>query len=176
MTNFTTTRMLAANPYQQFACGSGVQYTADAEGFIQAASNADVVDLLKMGCQMSALKEIGRLIGANMNITTDQPFVMAIPPTVPYKSVKITATNASASLTTAVGGVYDAASKGGNAIVAATQAYSGLTAANKTLDLTMATVSLTLKEPAGTGLILALTTAQGGAATADLYAYGDVYN
>jgi hypothetical protein len=79
------------------------------------------------------------------------------------------------SLTTAVGGIYPAASKGGTAVVANSQAYSGLTAATKFVDLTIASGYtsggdiLTVKN-----LFLSLTTPQGGAATADVYVYGDI--
>jgi hypothetical protein len=68
---------------------------------------------------------LGRIIGANMNVTTDQPFVMTNYAALnPFRITKITAKNASISLTTAAGGVYPAASKGGTAIVAAGQVYT----------------------------------------------------
>jgi hypothetical protein len=79
------------------------------------------------------------------------------------------------SLTTAVGGIYPAVSKGGTAVVANSQAYSGLTAATKFVDLTIASGYtsggdiLTVKN-----LFLSLTTPQGSAATADVYVYGDI--
>lgn len=118
---------------------------------------------------------LGKLIGANMNATTDQPFVMSMGGTGKFRVTKITANNASTSLTTAVGGVYSAASKGGDAIVANSQVFSALTGATLAVDLTIATTpGKTLY--AGTIIpTLSLTTAQGGAATADLYLYGDRY-
>lgn len=116
---------------------------------------------------------IGRLIGANMNVTTDQAIPLFVPPTKRFRVVKITVENASLSLTTAVGGVYRAASKGGTAMVANSQAYSGLTAGTLALDLTLATA--TTVEAVATALYLSLTTAQGAAATADVFVYGDVY-
>ncbi len=116
---------------------------------------------------------LASLIGANMNATTDQPFNPHFDLTLGNFSVsKILATNASISLTTAAGGIYTAAAKGGTAIVAAAQAYSGLTLATSLLGLTIAT--------AGSGStfnvvpILSLTTAQGAAATADLYLIGTI--
>lgn len=119
---------------------------------------------------------LGRLIGANMNVTTDQPIVMTNWAVLnKYRPTKITVKNASTSLTTAAGGVYNAVSKGGTAVVAAAQAYSGLTGSTLALDLTIAsTPGLTLQN-ANVALYLSLTTAQGGAATADLYVWGDVY-
>ena len=44
-------------------------------------------------------------VGANMNATTDQPFVWLAAPGTSYRVTKITCTNASTSLTTAAGGV-----------------------------------------------------------------------
>lgn len=112
---------------------------------------------------------LGRLKGANFNATTDQ----AIPiNSSRYVVRKIVVNNASISLTTAAGGVYTAASKGGTALVAAGQVYSALTAATKFVDLTLEAVAGTDVVTATT-LYLSLTTAQGAAATADIYVYGD---
>lgn len=111
-----------------------------------------------------------KLTSANMNVTTDQTFqIMGNSSPISYVISRIRVVNASLSLTTAAGGIYTAASKGGNAIVAAAQAYSTLTGATIGLDLTVAAV--------GNGLqtvtpILSLTTAQGAAATADFYLFG----
>jgi hypothetical protein len=123
---------------------------------------------------VSAAMLLGRIIGANMNVTTDQPFVMTNWAALnPFRITKITAKNASTSLTTAAGGVYPSATKGGTAIVAAGQAYTALTAATIALDLTLA-VGTTVYAKGGSP-ILSLTTGQGGAATADFYLFGDVY-
>ncbi|MBV9858745.1 MAG: hypothetical protein JO038_01365 [Alphaproteobacteria bacterium] len=117
----------------------------------------------------------GRLVGANMNTTADQAIPLFLPQTAPFRVSKITARNASISLTAAVGGIYTAASKGGTALVAATQAYSSLTTAASALDLTLAaTPSNTVFAP-GTALYLSLSTAQGTAATADVFLFGDCF-
>lgn len=109
---------------------------------------------------------IGTALAANFNITTDQAITL---PTGLWRITRILVTNASTSMTTAVGGFYDAASKGGNAVVAATQVYSALTSAAVTL-------SCTIAAPAdwnvSTTLYFALTTAQGAAATAAIRIYG----
>jgi len=81
--------------------------------------------------------------------------------------------NASISLTTAAGGFYTAAAKGGTALVAAGQAYSALTAANLAMECTLNAAADWWA--AGTPVYLSLATAQGAAATADVYVYGDVY-
>jgi hypothetical protein len=109
-----------------------------------------------------------RLRGANMNVTTDQEFErLGVYPS--YIITAIRCANASTSLTTAAGGIYSAASKGGDAVVAAGQAYSTLTGSTLGLDLTLAAVGRGVRTGAP---ILSLTTAQGGAATADFYVIG----
>jgi hypothetical protein len=118
---------------------------------------------------------LGRIIGANMNVTTDQAFVLTNYAALnAFRITKITAKNASISLTTAAGGVYPAASKGGTAIVASSQAYSSLSSSALALDLTLA-AGTTVYAKGGTP-ILSLSTGQGAAATADLYLFGDIYN
>lgn len=120
----------------------------------------------------SAIMLLGRMIGANFNVTTDNVIPLFIPATAAYKLTKVTVTNASVNLTTAAGGVYTAVTKGGVALVAATQVYTALTTAAKSLDLTLAAAAA-VTNPAGTLLYLNLTTAQGAPATADIYVYGD---
>lgn len=125
-----------------------------------------------------AVIQCGVVKGVNMNVTTDQ----AIPISVPTASYTISAIEVSApsvSLTTAAGGVYSAASKGGVAIVAAGQAYSALTtnaanATGNTLFLTISAAGLTTRfngptqaTPIST-IYLSLTTGQGAAATANV--------
>lgn len=115
-----------------------------------------------------------RLIGADMNVTTDQPLTWVAgntPNTTLYRYVieRILVNNASTSLTTAAGGVYTVASKAGVTVVAAGQAYSTLTGATLGMDLTIAAAGRAILTAAP---ILSLTTAQGGAATADVYVFG----
>jgi|SRR6266700_2000219 len=123
--------------------------------------------------QATGFTQCGSLLGANMNITTDQPITI-IPPGPLWQINAIAVTNPSTSLTTAAGGVYTAAAKGGTAMVAAAQVYSGLTtnAANTAgnfLLLTMVAANATIAfNAAQTTLFFNLTTAQGGAATADI--------
>jgi hypothetical protein len=113
---------------------------------------------------------LGELIGANMNSTDDQQIVIFSAPA-KYIIRRIVATNASISLTTAVGGIYTAVSKGGTAVVANSQAYSTLSASTKFLDLTLASNT---DYRTATSLYLSLTTPQGAAATADIFVYGDI--
>lgn len=122
--------------------------------------------------------QCGQLYAANMNTTADQPIPVSVP-SATYMVAEIIVSNPSVSLTTAAGGFYSAASKGGVAIVAAAQAYSGLTtnAANTTgnaLVLSPSTAGGTTDfgGPQGVSpvktIYFSLTTAQGAAATADI--------
>lgn len=113
---------------------------------------------------------IGKIIGANMNSTADQVFSINTG-IARYQADVIQATNASTSMTTAAGGVYNTASKGGTPIVAATQVYTALSTAAKVLALTIA-VTDTNTVP----LILSLTTGHGSAGTADFYIWGYIYS
>jgi len=166
-------------PYQTYIT-RGANYTANSLGIVTVTnpSNFDIQDLINNGCVFNmgtAGVLLGRLIGANMNITTDQPFIMTKFSTlVPFRIAKITAGNGSVSLTTAAGGIYPAASKGGTAVVANSQVYSGVTGASLIVSLTIAaTPGNTIYAPS-TQLYLSLTTGQGAPATADLYVWGDL--
>lgn len=119
--------------------------------------------------QCEATDLLGVLTGANMNSTADQAIPLRLPGATKYIVEKIVVTNASASLSLAAGGIYTAASKGGTAVVAAAQVYSALSGASKALSLTLAALTDVLT---ATSLILSLTVAQGGAATADVYVFG----
>lgn len=113
---------------------------------------------------------IGTKLSANMNVTTDQAIPITRIGSQKYLITKIVVTNASISLTTAAGGVYQTTSKGGTAIVANSQAYSALSASTTALNLTLAiNRTYTLDN-----IYFSLTTAQGAAATADIYVFGIV--
>lgn len=157
-------------------------YTASSAGVISIASPppaTDVLDLLNSGCVPIATFGSGIMLGfvkgANMNITTDQPFDMAPgwSSLFSFRITKITAQGASLSLTTAAGGIYQAASKAGTAIVAAGQVYTALTGPNLALDLTLA-AGTTVYAP-NTQPILSLTTPQGAAASCNVYIFGDIF-
>jgi hypothetical protein len=111
---------------------------------------------------------IGTLRGANFNVATDQAIPMAV---AVYQITGIVVTNCSASLTLAVGGFYPTTAKGGTPIVAATQIYSALTSASVLLNVTVAATPLVTRF-AVTPVYLSLTTAQGSAATCDVYVIG----
>lgn len=118
---------------------------------------------------------LARLLSANFNTTNDQQ--IAIPTSVTaFALTRILVTNASLSLTTAVGGFYPTVGKAGSAIVANTQVYSSLTDATKLLHTTLAAYGTTTKFTSSIltaySIYLSLTTAQGVAATSDIYVCG----
>jgi len=127
----------------------------------------DIVDMVHGQAKTGLL---GKLIGANMNATTDQAIALV---SAKCRIDRIVITNASISLDTAVGGFYNAAAKGGVAIVANTQVYSALTAAGKFIKAALAATAGGATTDVQSTLIFALTTAQGAAATADIYVFGE---
>lgn len=109
------------------------------------------------------------LTSANMNSTADQQLSQAFSFS-RYIIKEIVVTNASTSMTTAVGGMYGAASKAAPIIVAASQVYSALTTSTKILNPTLAAAAQEVLSAAN--LYLSLTTPQGATATADVYVMG----
>jgi len=109
------------------------------------------------------------LKGANMNVTTDQVLAQ-VGYFTSFIIDKIVVTNASTSLTTAAGGIYGAASKAAPIIVAASQTYASLTTSTKILNPTLAAAAQEVLS--AQAAYLSLTTAQGTAATADVYIFG----
>lgn len=109
------------------------------------------------------------LIGADMGVTTDQALVKEFD-FAAFVIDKILVTNASTSLTTAVGGVYGAPSKAAPILVSAAQTYAALTATDSVLNPSL--TSAALKRMTGAAIYLSLTTAQGTPATADIYIMG----
>lgn len=162
-----------------FDYGKGIrQLLAEAEA-ISFGSTLAVTGAVTAASSITATGQIfgtgvdqllGKLIGANMNVTTDQAIPITRIGSQKYIITKIVVTNASTSLTAADGGIYTAASKGGTAIVAAAQVYTALTSATVALDLTLAVNNTYTLD----NLYFSLTGTQGGAATADIYVFGIV--
>lgn len=128
---------------------------------------------------MSQRNVLSSARSVSFNTTNDQP--ISIPQRVTaFQLVGILITNASISLTTAVGGFYPQAAKAGVPIVAASQTYSLLTNSSLLLYPTLTSFGQNTRfstSNLGTiaGLMniwLSLTTPQGAAATADVYLLG----
>lgn len=135
---------------------------------LTAAQASELVRLTQNNQLRNVL--LGKLASADMNSAADQAIAINLPTNGKYVIRNIVVTNASISLTTAVGGIYAAASKT-TPIVANSQAYTTLTASTKVMDLVVL-VSADIRSEAT--LYLSLTTAQGAAATADIYVFGDI--
>ncbi len=117
---------------------------------------------------LNVSKVLFTLSGADMNVTTDQAFTK-VGTFGNYIIQTIRAYSPSTDLTAADGGIYQAASKAGNAIVASTQVYTTLTAATEGMDLTLTAFG---RDVLTATPILSLTGAQGGAATCSFYVIG----
>ncbi|MDE2096314.1 MAG: hypothetical protein KGL39_03645 [Patescibacteria group bacterium] len=111
------------------------------------------------------------LTGADFNSTSDQQLTAATGFPSTYSLDQILVTNASTSLTTAVGGFYTATSKGGTTVVPAAETYTELTGSTVIKRLDFNTGANTTND-LGSSLYFSLTTAQGATATADIYVFG----
>lgn len=103
--------------------------------------------------------------GVNANVTGDT--VLPINNSTSYSVSNVIFTNASVNLTTAQAGVFTAPSAGGTAIVA-NAALSALSSASVVSQRTVASTAA----QTGQNLYVNVGTAQGAAATFDVYVYG----
>ena len=112
-----------------------------------------------------AIRLLASYQGVNVNQTGDT--VLPISNTTNYSVSNVIFTNASTSLTTALAGVFTAPSAGGTGIVA-NAALSALTASTVVSQRTVASIAA----QAGQNLYVNVGTAQGAAATMDVFVYG----
>jgi len=112
-----------------------------------------------------AIRLLAVFPGVNVNATGDT--VLPIANTANYSVYQVIFTNASTSLTTAAAGVFTAPSAAGTAIVA-NAALSALTGPTVVSQRTVASTAI----QAGQNLYVNVGTAQGAAATMDVYVYG----
>ena len=113
-----------------------------------------------------AIRLLASATGVNVNATGDQA-VMQIINSTSYSVSNVVFTDASTSLTTAAAGVFTAPSAGGTAIVA-NAALSALTGATVVSQRTVAATAT----QSGQNLYVNVGTAQGAAATMDVFVYG----
>ena len=113
-----------------------------------------------------AIRLLGVATGVSVNATGDQA-VIAINNSTNYSICNVVFTNASISLSTAAAGLFTAPSAGGTGIVA-NAALSGLTASTVVSQRTVASTAIQSAQ----NLYLNVGTAQGAAATMDVYVYG----
>lgn len=115
-----------------------------------------------------------KITAADFAVTTDQAFTWLIATPSLYVIRRVIARRVSGAFSVAcLGGVYDAASKGGNALVAATQTWAALTGAGKIVDASLAAITGTAIVTAST-IYFALSTANSATMTSDIYLFVDV--
>lgn len=149
--------------------GSGIASVSQA----QDATNSSALLSPKSMADMSVNRLLFQIIGADMNTTNDQLFAK-VGEFQYYNITLVRVSRASISMSTAAGGIYTAASKGGNAIIAASQVYSGATTSALAFNLSMAAG---VSGPTMSGIpILSLSTPQGATATMNFRIYGHVFN
>ena len=112
-----------------------------------------------------AIRLLASYQGVNVNATGDT--VLPILDTGSYSVSNVIFTNASTSLTTAAAGLFTAPSAGGTGIVA-NAALSALTGATVVSQRTVASTA----SQTGQNLYVNVGTAQGAAATMDVFVYG----
>ena len=114
---------------------------------------------------------LGVLKSANFNTTGDQVIPIIVASGQKYVVTEVYVTNASTSLTTAAGGIYSGPGKTGSQLVASSQVYTNCTVAAALEKCTIAAAGLASTFTSNP-LYLSLTTAQGFAATGDVYVRG----
>src|SRR5258708_17562170 len=111
--------MLSPVPLKTFSVPSGNVYVADQFGIISnVVSVADQAALVSAGCATlnpNPTDLLGKLIGANFNVSTDQQIALNNASRFPIRRITVINTSV-AGMSTAAGGFYTAASKGGTAI------------------------------------------------------------
>jgi hypothetical protein len=110
-----------------------------------------------------------KLAGANLQLTTDQPFAVVYTGSAYLVTGVFARQRSGAASIACAGGIYDAAAKGGNAIVSAAQSWVTL-ASGVIVSATLAALTSTMLLTATP--ILSLTTGSTGACSADLYILG----
>lgn len=133
-------------------------------------------DGVTLATGVSASAQAGEILlwmlrGANMQLTTDQPFTKMFSGTRwdPQSGSTVVNARTGAFNTACVGGVYMGAGKTGTQIVAASQSYAGLTAPDAQVHPAIVANNVT---QVGGNPILSLTTGNSAALTADFFIYG----
>lgn len=130
-----------------------------------AATNSSTNAGLQNLSQNQAIRLLGVKRGVNLNATGDTVIPMIA--TANYSVSNVILTNASISLTTAAAGLFSATAAGGTAVVA----NAVLSAATGPTIVSQRTVASTAQLTVP-NLYFNVATAQGAAATGDVYVYG----
>ena len=138
-------------------------------GTSAAATVSQTVQTMSGGGYLNQLLFVLR--SADFTLTTDQAMTKVFTGT-NWKATTITAVRKTGGYGVAcLGGFYTAASKAGNAIVASTQTWAGLSGAGKIADATLAAV-LGTDAQSSASCYLSLSTGNTGALTADCFVFG----
>lgn len=138
------------------------------------------VTLLTTCSKQGSLFRAGLLTSANMNVTTDQAITLTGPASGAWTVVRMMITNCSIASSTAAGALYGAVAKAGGVLVGGASSggpgVSGLAGARiYTQDVTVgASRYAPIYSTSSQTVQYSLTTAQGVAATCDVYVYGEV--
>ena len=118
---------------------------------------------------------VGMMLNVNVNQTnTDIAIPLILLPGANFVLRGVQLNDASISLTTATAGVFTAAGGTGTTLVT-TAALSSLTSTTANLDMTLATQAIVLNQTTQANVLyFRIGTAQGAAATVDIYLWGDV--
>ena len=136
------------------------------------------------GSLLTAQKVLGSIRGANFNLANVDQAIYVPPAITAFQITSIIVTNASVSLSLAQGGFYSQAGRGGSQIVSSGQTYAALTTLNALLQATLTTFgsatrfsvnnlsTVVVNNQSQLAVYFNLSTAQGVAATADIYLVG----
>lgn len=136
---------------------------------IKSTGLGALAGLAGLSSQASVQQLLFKLTAANFQLTTDQAFTKFYSGTNYSPQLIIARQRSGAASIACAGGIYDAAAKGGNTLVAAAQSWVTL-ASGVIVTATLAALDLTTlftNTP-----FLSLTTGSTAAITADVYIYG----
>lgn len=149
---------------------SEVKDSREYQAWLAMPNTPDPADALVLYDVPTPLQLLFVKRAANMQSTSDQQFTKIFIGTL-YKPTAVIGKRASGGASVAcAGGVYTAASKGGDALVAAAQSWINLTADKKIVNASLA--ALVDTDIHNETPYLSLTTGSTGACTADIFIYG----
>lgn len=163
------------NPDGTFTLPTGATNAFAGQTIASATWDAIFTDIqTALGHNLGIRSFVARTVNFNPSVATDNPITVSLT-TSRYLLEKIVLTNATGTLTTAVVGLYTAASGGGVTLVLSTQPNvttgTNDTAGNLTTLTICTTLSVTNMALNDTTLQFRVITAEGGAATADVILY-----
>ena len=171
-TGQTTAAEAIGEMTQALNANTSLDFTADAFPLYDAGSDTgEKITPENVAKGMGVLRLLFYRLAANINSTADQQLTKV------GTFSEFLVVNGSVSFVlrsgtsaTAVGGIYTAAAKGGQAFVSASQTYSAMTATGRRMTVSAQNNTSTN----ATDLYFSLTTPEGSAATMDIFVFGYV--